>query len=540
MLSKKNIARIDQKNWLLGFACLHIILAIIGCIKGYSPVPYSDMWSAVESILQIDSGNKSAWWAQHNEHRIIISRLLFWLDFKLFAGKFIFLSVTHYLLAGAIFLCLALFAREAFSDKSQKDSCFKIQIIILLLSFSWMQKGNFVWTFQSQFFFAQIFPLFSFYALYQHYKNEKISWFFLAIISATLSLGSMANGVIVPALLAILSLLLRQKLWKSFLLSSFAYVSLLLFFNGYQAAEGHVFLRDSLFRDPFGFTRFLLDYLGGPFFYLSGKGLRPLATIGGIALIAGATHHLFLALKNPKKSALNFSLLMFLLYIGATAIAVTDGRLDFGYKQATTGRYMTGSLAAWSVLLILYAPFLEKYRQAEIIKRGIFFLLPILLLPVQLDALRSQQQKHFEQQVALISLALAIPDREQQTGYLHLEITKKIEKITHDAIAQKLGIFADPILQNIPMLGTRANPVIAWKKASYEGKIDSKTEIALAPDFFRISGELNLDIENPPKALTITDHENKIIGYAITGDQGKEHGFKGYLRKDAGENLRFQ
>jgi hypothetical protein len=53
MLSKKNIARIDQKNWLLGFACLHIILAIIGCIKGYSPVPYSDMWSAVESILQI-------------------------------------------------------------------------------------------------------------------------------------------------------------------------------------------------------------------------------------------------------------------------------------------------------------------------------------------------------------------------------------------------------------------------------------------------------------------------------------------------------
>ena len=85
------------------FACCMATLAIIGGIKGYSSIPYWDMWdSTVNFNIRLAQGDYSVWWAQHNEHRIVLSKILFWMDQYFFGGLSTFLIITNYLLVLAL------------------------------------------------------------------------------------------------------------------------------------------------------------------------------------------------------------------------------------------------------------------------------------------------------------------------------------------------------------------------------------------------------------------------------------------------------
>jgi hypothetical protein len=56
-------------------------LAVAGVCRAYSPVPFSDMWDGyLHFFMQVSDGDSGAWWRQHNEHRIVLARLLFWIN----------------------------------------------------------------------------------------------------------------------------------------------------------------------------------------------------------------------------------------------------------------------------------------------------------------------------------------------------------------------------------------------------------------------------------------------------------------------------
>ena len=78
-------------------------LAIIGGYEAYSPVPMGDMWNGTLGFyVNASHGDWSSWWAQHNEHRILLSRILFWMEEAWFSGKGLFLLVTNYLLVAGV------------------------------------------------------------------------------------------------------------------------------------------------------------------------------------------------------------------------------------------------------------------------------------------------------------------------------------------------------------------------------------------------------------------------------------------------------
>jgi hypothetical protein len=89
---------------LFWFFCIaYISLAVIGGIRNYSPVPHMDMWDGFLGFFIQPSANEfGAWWAQHNEHRIVLARLLFWIDQSLFSGAAIFLVTANYALVRTI------------------------------------------------------------------------------------------------------------------------------------------------------------------------------------------------------------------------------------------------------------------------------------------------------------------------------------------------------------------------------------------------------------------------------------------------------
>ena len=63
---------------------LFIGLALVGQIINYSPIPEADFWSIFERIDQLNKQNWFVLWDQHNEHRVILTYLIAYLDNKIF------------------------------------------------------------------------------------------------------------------------------------------------------------------------------------------------------------------------------------------------------------------------------------------------------------------------------------------------------------------------------------------------------------------------------------------------------------------------
>ena len=82
-----------------------VLLAVIGAVRNYSSVPHWDMWPGyVEFWVRLGEGHWREWWALHNEHRIVLARVLFWIDHAVFGGTIGFLLVVNYLLVFGAFL----------------------------------------------------------------------------------------------------------------------------------------------------------------------------------------------------------------------------------------------------------------------------------------------------------------------------------------------------------------------------------------------------------------------------------------------------
>ena len=95
MLVSKNLNRVIP-NSIGAYVIFMVFIAIFGGAYLYSPIPYWDMWGGyLDFFLRVNNGDYGVWWSQHNEHRIILSRLLFWLDLKWFGGVSIFLIVFN-------------------------------------------------------------------------------------------------------------------------------------------------------------------------------------------------------------------------------------------------------------------------------------------------------------------------------------------------------------------------------------------------------------------------------------------------------------
>jgi hypothetical protein len=60
----------------LVLATAFVVLAMIGGIVSYTPVPTWDMWDGYIAFYSgVTNGDYGWWWAQHNEHRLVFSKV---------------------------------------------------------------------------------------------------------------------------------------------------------------------------------------------------------------------------------------------------------------------------------------------------------------------------------------------------------------------------------------------------------------------------------------------------------------------------------
>ena len=536
----------NQLTAIVGFlAALHVLLALIGGIRSHSSVPYMDMWdSYLYFFIHASEGDLSMWWAQHNEHRLVLARALFYIDLAVFHGNGVFLIAVNYVLAASAFLVLYACLNEALENSEEKFPRNILGLVILALLFSWLQKENFTWAFQCQFFLAQLLPLSAFVLLHKAHTSENRSsrFFFLACIAGILALGSMANGVLALPLMCLLAMVLRMKWFRIVTLALLAGAANFAYFTDYHLINAHGSLRDAIAHQPFQLLQYFLLYLGGPCFALKGIHSRVIAMLAGAFLIGSAIFFSRKSIKNSAQSSLQLAMLTFLLYIGGTALGTAGGRLVFGIDQALSGRYSTPTLMAWSALLILYAPAIAEKLNRDTAKYAWpFILLLVLLLPRQRHGLDSYANELFERKVAALAAGLGVQDKAQMAAIFPV-VDRPIAR-AKESMERGLTIFGDPVFRDpVKRIGTTE---IITPSARCRGAVEALAHIEGEPRFMKIEGWVFMaESKSVPQAVRILDLDGKVVGYAYTGKPRKDlkegidpkaelSGFKGYIFSNA-------
>lgn len=439
-------------------ALVFIVLCIAGIVTRYSPVPLGDDWAGYVGFnLDIIQGKTSAWFANDGEHRIVVPRILLWLDFHFFGARFIFLIVANVIVSIAFLVTLIAYARE----KIKGRALFVLSALSSVLVFSWMQAPSFYHGWTGVIAMLPILcPLLGFYWLHRAGKNS--SWFFPAALIGFASIGTQGDGLCVLPIMTVMSALVGFDARRTAILAVLSLVSFVLYFWhfdwGFTSPE-------EMSSDPVTFALFILTFLGGPFYYVtyywlagllhlagfvSGHGSLlvtsnyfdyPASRIAGIIVAMMTGGVLVIATTAIARRWLRFertdtwqaALLAFIGFVIASAALAAIGRAKFGFDYAVQERYMTGPMLAWQALAILLLARLDTQKVFRILSL-LVVLVPIALLPNQLKAvLKPDLQDQMARERSLNAIITGQSDDE--------EVAREVKRLKEMGI--EIGVMHD-------------------------------------------------------------------------------------------------
>ncbi len=525
-----------------------ILTTIIGMMRFYSPVPYWDMWrGTIEFFARATAGDGRVWFEQHNEHRIFLSNILFYIDFVVFGGRGAFLVLMNFVIAGASAAALVAFARDALADRSPPLAA-AVGLVCVAAAFSWMQQENLVWAFQSQFFLVQALPLWAFYLLHRAEKAARSRAPFLGFFVGAAALGAlssltMANGVIVLPLMAVMTLFAGAARWRTIALAALAALVAALYFSDYNSPGHHGTLTGALRENLIGVIHYTLVYLGSPLFHLLDGGSLWPATLGGGAMAAATAFLLARDVLSRQVSTVRLALIFMLVFLGASAFVTAGGRLIFGVVTATSGRYATPALIAWAALFILVAsaaaPALRKRTGVALAALAI---VPLVLLAYQWRAFAPNTPVLDGRRLAALALEVGADDVAALNAVM--PNASRYRDIGRLAAARNYSVFGADWLRDA---GLEIGDVARFRDESTTGCqafLDSVAPIVDETEFVRVEGWfLSPYVQSATALLRFVDEEGRIVGFAdygrarpdvaeATGTANQRSGFTGYVRAE--------
>ena len=529
-------------RWLLLAAALFALcmvgLAVAGGVLAWSPVPFWDMWDGyLDFFLYQQTGDIGVWWMQQNEHRIVLAKILFWLDLKWFGGTSVFLIICNYLLVACAALLFSRILRQLAGTARATAGERAAMLFLTAWLFLWSQQENLTWAFQSQFFLAQLLPLCALYWLSRaEHGAEAGRHCVLATMFGLGSIVAMANGVLALPLMLVYAVVVRLGRFKTGFLAVFAVLGLSAFFYHYNMLGGHAPIHRVLLEHPLGMLAYSLRYLGGPFYYLAhgAPWASQFALAAGLLLVSCALYRLWRELSSPRRGPA-LALLFFIAYIVMSAGLTAGGRLFLGPEQAFSSRYTTPAVMAWAALAVLYFPLLRSWRKAwqgcAVLALGV---LGAAMLLLQSQALKpANETALFGKRVAALALAMGVRDQ-AQIMQVYPEPSRALG-LAARAVANDVSVFghyplrgvATGMGQPLPHLGPRC-----------EGGLVSALPVVGDAQHVRVEGSLHApgSVQSPGFVRLVV--AGKVVGYAVTGGLARgapatRTGFTGYVQATA-------
>jgi hypothetical protein len=509
MLSSQKSAYLNF--YLAAVSLLVFLTTLWGVYTHFSPVPFWDMWDGyLRFYLQILDHDHSAWLQQHNEHRIFMSRILFWIDIRFFRGTGAFLLCVNLLIQlGTACVFSSIISKRMKSDPYK----YAIHFFVICLLFSWVQNNNLTWAFQSQFLFVYMFSLLAFWNLGQYSTEKKIFYLACSLLSACCAAFSMANGLLVFPLLFVQALFLRISKRSILAIVVVALGIFAVYFNNYQKPSGHASSVDSLLQHPFLVIQFMFTFLGSPF--KSALNNIHCVTAAGVLLMAGAGSYLYFIIKKRNLDSVNLTLFTFLLFIFGTALATATGRINFGPQAAMESRYTTPALMGWITLIIIgfvNQSTVHKYFFQAM--KGALICIPLLLLPPQLKAFEDFSGTAFTRKLAVFGLARNHYDES------YARQVYPFKDVLVDTVDQSLD-------QRLSIFGTD------WYKYDHEtlspdsisekpcmGHMESVRPFQSGSTIaYRVKGWVwDPETKSVPEYIVLTDSSHQVVGLGISGE----------------------
>jgi hypothetical protein len=328
--------------------------------RGYSALPWWDMWDYWVWYLKPHPAPLLNLFAQHNEHRIAVARLFFLADQGFFQGRAIFIFVSIFLIQ---FCHAILLWRLAYlAHPHRKTLSVFLGSAALLCLFSAEQYTNFTWSFQIQFvvvYFAVTGALTSLLVFARlcdegAATNESRRWFWLgiAILVGIIATYSMANGLLVWPVLLLLALWFRLPRPVKGVLLLVGVAMWTLYLWGYKSPPQTSSIRDGFHNLPQSFV-FAMCVLGSPLndfvfeidriFSMGGEQWQLVwtAAAGLIGFTASALLWIVFGRNRRDTSRADAVILHLLLFLVATTALIGLGRSNAPLRDALHSRYTT-------------------------------------------------------------------------------------------------------------------------------------------------------------------------------------------------------
>ncbi|EEA00969.1 hypothetical protein BH160DRAFT_3745 [Burkholderia sp. H160] len=353
--------------WSAVLAIIIVVTSIYGGIHYFSPIPFWDQWNGYIGFYHaIEDGDYKFFWSQHMDHRIVIPRILFFIDIYLFGGRNAFSIVAIYSMVA--FLGIAIWI-EYKKWHTVKYSSFLVAGLIFSFLFSWIQNENLKWGFQSPFIAIYLFAMLAF-AFYSR-PTGSISRVALGIFFCMCAELSLGNGIATFFVMAVQGVLLRRSWREIATVIATGVIATSIYF--YHFVKPVLPLDPSVARVPLARLKFFLIFLGNPFYWIS-ESLKLSAAAGLLLFIfaAIATIHLYRKrLFTPYRSFLiaGYGLVV------ASAVGATQGRWMLGLNAAIASRYTLPVLLGFLVLSLLALDMAATKRA-----RTIVVLIPLVFL----------------------------------------------------------------------------------------------------------------------------------------------------------------
>ncbi len=337
------------------------LISIALTIRCYMPCPFGDEWFFIDAIARGSGPTSWHWlWSQHNEHRLVITRLLVWLDVVAFRGRNVSLFVETYLVLTLEWAAIC-YALERFTDfpKPLKRT---LQGIFAFCIFHPNQSENLTWAFQVSFVLAFAIAT---VALLSITFFAQLRWPRLATLGVALApiLAAMnvAGGLLIGPVVLCMAVFKRLPLrFVIAVLSVFVLTTAAYLWHFKPPDPAYPPLR--ALADPKGIFVYVLTYFGASWTKLLPHKERITALLSMVCFAGLAVR----SVRNRKQTTdFEWFCIAECSLILAVAAATALGRLKFGVGQAFASRYQTPAMLYWGALCSLVIITLWRSRPSR-------------------------------------------------------------------------------------------------------------------------------------------------------------------------------
>jgi hypothetical protein len=354
---------------------LALIVVFFACVILFAPgAPFGDDKDIAHSVEQAMAAT-NPWpdlWAQHNEHRLVTTKLAFW------AQRAITGAPDYTLLAFMGNLCLlavfAIFARRALNARAAVGATL---VFVTAMTFSYSSADSMLWAMAAISNYGVIMlALLSFWML----AKGGTGWLLGALACGLLACVTQGNGFVVMALGCLFLLFQRRWLYAAIwglALAAFLFAH----FSNYAGIPGNSGPLAALGK-PVELIAFALIFSGSALSYPTAfePALYAMITISaalGLALWAFILRQ-FIASRFRSTDPL----LWLSVFLVASGFLAALGRLDGGLIQATTPRYHINSVLLIACTVLMTVSGNTDDRFAPAIRRAMPWLAAVGLVYV--------------------------------------------------------------------------------------------------------------------------------------------------------------